>query len=501
MVLWCPDWPVIAAMDAEELPSHLPVAVITAGEVFACSAAARSEGVRRGMRKRDAVARCPELLLIDHQPDLDAQAFESVLSTVEQFSPGVELIRPGVCALRVPSRYYGGEPEAAALLAQTLVEAGIWDVRVGIADDLFTAEQAARLAQVQDHQVIAPGGSAAFLAQLPIAVLADDHLVGLLLRMGINTLGDFVRLPARDVMTRFGAAGARAHRLAAGLARRRISGRSIPADRNRQVDFTPGLETVEPIAFSSRRTAEQFVTDLSGHGQVCTAIRIEVDTENGWHHGRRWAHPRWFGAGDIIDRLRWQLQADSPPDPVCSVRLVPDEVESVGTQSDGLWGSAPEEKVQRGIARVQGMIGFERVQTAQVHGGREPADRQLLTPWGEQPTGIRPTGLPWPGSLPPPAPTRIFVRPVDAHVLDQEGQPVRLTERGGISADPSRFRPTKEYGFRSVQAWVGPWPIDERWWEDPDIGLRARFQLVAPDGSAWLLVVGAKGWLTEARYD
>lgn len=501
MAVWFPDWPVIAALEAENLPAHLPVAVIAKGEVFACSVAARTEGVRRGMRKRDASACCPELVVIDHNPDLDARAFESVLTTVEEFSPGVEAIRPGLCALTVPSRYYGGEREAAALLAEKLVSAGVWDPRIGIADDLFTAEQAARAAAVQDHVVVEPGSGTAFLAGLPIGVLADDELVGLLLRMGITTLGDFARLPAKDVLTRFGLSGANAHRLACGRSARKASGRIVPPEREQQVDFAPGLETIEPIAFSSRQTADRFVAGLARHGLVCTAIRIEISTESGWTRARRWAHPRWFDSTDIIDRLRWQLQADPPPDPVNSVRMVPAEIESIGDQGDGLWGSAPDEKIQRGIARVQGMIGFDGVVTARLQGGREPADRQLQTPWGEQPTSLRPTGLPWPGSLPPPAPTRVFSQPLPAVVLDADGQPIKITDRGAITGEPASFRPSKDCRFAPVEAWVGPWPIDERWWEDPGSQLRARFQIVAPDGSAWLLVVSGSDWFTEARYD
>lgn len=235
MAVWCPDWPVIAAMEAELLPPHTAVAVIAKGAVLACSTAARADGVRRGMRKRDATARCPGLVLIDHNPELDARSFESVLAAIEEFSPGVEVIRPGLCALTVPSRYYGGEPAAAALLAEKLVSAGIWDVRIGIADELFTAEQAARQAPVQDHLRIDPGASATYLAGLPITVLSDDDLVGLLLRLGIRTLGDFVRLPARDVLTRFGTSGARAQRLAGARSARKISGRQIPPDREQQV--------------------------------------------------------------------------------------------------------------------------------------------------------------------------------------------------------------------------------------------------------------------------
>jgi protein ImuB len=501
MAIWCPDWPVVAAIQAENLPGHLPVAVVDKGAVLACSPAARSEGVRRGVRKRDASARCPQLLIVDHQPELDAQAFEHVLGAVEDITPGVEPIRPGLCALNVPSRYYGGESEAAAVMAEKLVAAGVWNVRIGIADDLFSAEQAARLAPVQDHYVVAPGGSAAFLAGLPIDVLADDRLVGLLRQLGITTLGGFARLPARDVWTRFGTTGAWAHRLARGQHGRGAVGRIPPPELDQHIDFDPGLETVEPIAFSSRATAQRFVAELYGHGQVCTAITIGVGTESGWRHDRRWKHPRWFDAGDIVDRLRWQLQSDPPPDLVAQVLLIPDTTESVADQDDGLWGSAPDERVQSGIARVQSMIGYDQVQTARLQGGREPADRQQLTPWGEQPAGCRDPGLPWPGRLPPPAPSRIFAEPLSAAVAGQDGQPVRITDRGVITAEPASFRPADTRRWLPIEAWIGPWPTDERWWEDPDAQLRARFQIVAPDGSAWLLAVSGEQWWIEARYD
>lgn len=88
LVVWCPDWPVVAAMNEENLPSHLPVAVLDKGEIFACSPTARLDGVRRGMRRRDAASRCPELLLIDRNADRDVRAFDAVLSAIEEVSPG-----------------------------------------------------------------------------------------------------------------------------------------------------------------------------------------------------------------------------------------------------------------------------------------------------------------------------------------------------------------------------------------------------------------------------
>ena len=150
LVIWCPDWPVVAAAAEQGVTAIGPVVVVEHGEVFACSAAARVEGVRRGMRRRDAASRCPELAVLDRHPESETRTFEVVLSALEEIVAGVTPLRPGLCALSVPSRFYGGEAEVAAVVAEHLVGVGIWDCRIGIADGLFAAEQAARQAAPQD---------------------------------------------------------------------------------------------------------------------------------------------------------------------------------------------------------------------------------------------------------------------------------------------------------------------------------------------------------------
>ena len=52
-----------------------------------------------------------------------------------------------------------------------------------------------------------------------------------------------------------------------------------------------------------------------------------------------------------------------------------------------------------------------------------------------------------------------------------------------------------------VDAWAGPWPIDELWWDPQAARQVARFQVVAVDGSAWLLLVEDGRWWVEARYE
>ena len=514
MVVWCPDWPVMGPQ--EGLPAGTAVAVFDHGVVLACNPSARADGVRRGMRRRDAQSRCPHLVVADHRPEADARTFEDVLVAIEGLSPGVAPLRPGLCALRVPGRkFYGGEAEAAAVIAERLVDLGVWDVRLGVADGLFAADRAARRALAQDVLIVPPGEAAAFLADLPIEALEAPDLVSLLRRMGLTTLGAFARLSPADVHTRFGSHGALLHRYARGLDPHPISRRTVPPELTAVLALEPPLDNAESVAFSLRTTAERFVADLAAHGLVCTTVRIEVDSvphcanqasqrevPPGVLAGTRsWVHPRWFGATDLIDRVRWQLSA-GVTGAVDAVRLIPDVVEPLSDHADSLFGGTPSDRVVRGIARVQGMVGHEGVLAVGVQGGRGPADRTLASPWGEQPGAVRPADRPWPGRIPAPAPATVFTRPSEAMVVGAEGQPVMVTGRGAVSCPPERFRSSSNAPWQRVASWAGPWPIEELWWDDAMAARRiARFQVVGVDGSAWLMVIENGRWFTEAKYD
>jgi len=527
LVAWCPDWPVVAALLDQGLAgegsggARLPAAVFHANTVVACTEAARAFGVRRGMRRRDAQGRCPELVVHQASPDRDARAFEPVLAAIEEQHPGVAPLRPGLAALRAPGRFHGGEAAGAALLAERLVELGVWDCRFGVADEVYTAEQAARRADRQDCVVVGAGESAAFLRELPVRVLADlpegDAAVSLLARLGLHTLGDLAGLSAVDVRDRFGPQVAWVHRLAGGAGAQAIDGRAgllaprtPPPDLARHVDFEPPLDSSEAVAFSVRQTADRFVAGLARQGLVCTEVLIEVRCEGGPADAepasaRVWLHPRWFSAADLVDRVHWQLGgADGIRAPIDRVALTPLTVVPDAVHADALWGGT-DERVERGVARVQGMLGHEAVARPVLQGGRGPADRQALVPWGERPTGLRDRGLPWPGSIPPPAPARVFPEPRPAGMLAAGGRPVAVDPRGAVVGEPARFRPDPALDWQPVAAWAGPWPVEELWWE-PGARRLARFQVVGADGRAWLLSWSEDGaatgqWWTEAAYD
>ncbi|MEV4557633.1 DNA polymerase Y family protein [Kitasatospora sp. NPDC049285] len=130
LVVWCPDWPLVATAPAGG--DVTAVAVVADGRVLASSDAARAAGVRRGMPLRLAQRYCPELRLRDRDEEAEARRFEPVVAAVEAFTPRVEVLRPGLCAIPVkgPARYFGGEESLAGQIqdAVAAVLALTWPV-------------------------------------------------------------------------------------------------------------------------------------------------------------------------------------------------------------------------------------------------------------------------------------------------------------------------------------------------------------------------------------
>ncbi|MET0297922.1 MAG: DNA polymerase Y family protein, partial [Microbacterium sp.] len=321
LMLWFPDWPVTALTRAGEsstdaaqpLDPALPIAVVEANLVVSCSAAARAEGVRRGQRRRDAQSRCPGLTIVPADVARDHRAFAPIVAQIEERAPGVQLVRPGLCALRArgPARYYGGEHEAARMLITVLREHGLHDVRAGVADGPFTAEQAAMAGSTRGEPVfiVPSGGAAGFLAPLSIAVLdasamsaaatrgrtsARDDLTGLLARLGVQTLGDFAAMPDERVRERFGDRGIRLHDLAGGRDSQPVQPRTPPPELHREVAFEPPVEIADQVAFGMRVAADEFIAGLGAIDLVCTELRVELVGDRGERSERVWLHPASF---------------------------------------------------------------------------------------------------------------------------------------------------------------------------------------------------------------
>jgi len=450
-----------------------------------------------------------------------AQLFDQVLTAMTAFCPGVEAVEPGVCAFgaRGPARYFGGEAALAGRITAAVADLGL-ESRVGVADGLFAARLAARAARADTDRpvlVIPPGRTAEFLAQQPVSVLAGQDsvgqgsvgqdragqdLAGLLTRLGLRTLGDLAALPARDVASRFGAAGETAHRLAQGLGSRPLAVRPPAEDLSVTQEFDPPEPLAEPVVFAAKALAERMHEGLAARGLACVRVQVRAISVDGRESRRLWRHDGLLSAAALADRVRWQLDGWRVPTDggIAVLRLVPDQVVRATGHQLALWGeTVVSDRVARAAMRVQAMLGHEAVLRPALGGGRDVSEQVSHVPFGEKREPRLAAGPPWPGRIMGAAPGVVYPFAREADVTDEAGDTVTVTGRCALSAAPAWLAADGEPPL-PVTGWAGPWPLSERWWDPAAARRRARFQLLTGDGRAWLAAVQDGRWLIEAGY-
>ncbi|MFE0025355.1 DNA polymerase Y family protein [Amycolatopsis sp. NPDC059021] len=519
LVLWCPDWPAVAAAATAGIPVARPVAVFSANRVVACSAVARTRGVRRGMRRREAQSRCPDLAVFGVDDGRDARLFEAVARAVEELVVGVEVVRPGVVAVPVSGAagYFGGEHRLVeTLVDKVAADAGV-ECQVGVSEGLFAATLAAR-----HGELVEAGRGAEFLAPLPIRELDQPdtdraELVDLLGRLGLRTLGAFAGLAERDVASRFGLAGVLAHRLARGLSERPPLRRTPSPELALPETFDPPLDRIDVAAFRAKGLGEKFHARLADRGLACTRLGIYATTEEGEQLGRVWRCAEPLTPHGVADRVRWQFESwlraapgERPTAGVERLLLEPEELVEGRSLQLGLWrgkaagftgleedDAVATERAGRAFARVQSLLGPEGVFTAVLDGGFGPAERVRKVPWGDRHEPSPAAEARWRGRLPAPSPATVLERPLPAQVFDAEGRPVGITARRRITAPPRRISLGGE--VRDILGWTA-WYSGDR---------RARVPLLLAGGrgeseeAVLALCAGTENpvWTVEGMYD
>jgi protein ImuB len=519
LTLRCADWPVVAAVRCGALAPGAPAFVLDGERVVAADALARAAGVRVGQRRRAARRAAPDATVVVRDHLAEARAFEPVVQAVGDLCPRLEVIDAGWLALdiRGPARHFGGEQAFVAHLAGVvahLVEGA--RSGIGLADGRAASAIASLMAARDAAPVIvAAGGSTTFLGPLDLAWFravgeVDAETVDLLHRLGIRTAGDLAALDHADVLTRFGAAGARLHAVVSGDDRRRLH--TVDPARLPEVThpFDEPVATVTPVVFAARRLAADLVGALAASGTVCTRVTVIAETEHSERSERHWYRAEGLSVAAIVERVRWQLDAwigtvGAVTAGITLITLIASEARPDEGAQAGLWGgrTAADETAARAVTRLVAMCGEEAVRVPVWVGGRLPAQRYGWLPAADVDLGDGGSrtvadGAPWPGSLTRPAPATLPVEPEVAEVLDADGVPVLVSGRGEVTADPALVvaggRPA------GVVAWAGPWPIVERWWEQRRRRL-AHLQVVLDDGRALLLAVERRRWTVVARHD
>src|SRR4051794_41868280 len=181
------------------------------------TAQAERLGVRPGMRLGEALATCPELVLVEEDPAAAEQAWEDILRALEDSGFSVEPAAVGSVYFetRGVERLYGGLEPA---LKRALAAVGTtWDPRAGAAERRFAALAAANVARPGQALIVSDDRARSFLAPLPLTLLPlERSRYEQLEELGVRTIGQLAGLPGSAVAERLGPDGRRAWSLARG---------------------------------------------------------------------------------------------------------------------------------------------------------------------------------------------------------------------------------------------------------------------------------------------
>jgi len=206
------------------------------------TAAAEAAGVRPGMRLGEALATCPQLVLVERDPAGVELEWEGIVRRLEDDGFAVEPVEPGCLYFetRGVERLYGG---VAPALKRALRAVGAsWDAAAGAADRRFAALAAAAIARPGQALVVSDERTKDFLAPLPLSLLPlEQGRREELEHMGVKKIGQLAGLPGAAVAERLGPDGRRAWSLARGGERGRVRARRPPAEIAERLEFPEAL--------------------------------------------------------------------------------------------------------------------------------------------------------------------------------------------------------------------------------------------------------------------
>jgi nucleotidyltransferase/DNA polymerase involved in DNA repair len=281
-------------------------------------------GIRPGQGLREAIALCPQALVLSPHPIREHAIAEQILAGLERFSPAVEAdsTHPGCYAIDLAGmeRLLGPPRQATEQLLATVPP--MLRPRAGVATSKFTAWVAAHQARPGTVRVVAPDATQAFLAPAPVTLLPLDlATLRSLERLKIRTLGDLATLPPAAVAARFGPAGRLAWELAQGNDREPVRPRLLPEIVSESLTLASPATSRETLLLAITRLALRAFGRATLRNHHVRQARLQVSIEGGqsWELNATLREPG--GHQRVIDALGYRLQDVGMPGPIEAVTV------------------------------------------------------------------------------------------------------------------------------------------------------------------------------------
>ncbi len=485
-----------ACLDLPELPLQLllrrhpeqrsaPAVVVDVdspqGVVEWANEAARQSRILPGMRYAAALSLDANLFAGAVSESEVRVAVADLVPALRRFTPFIEPSEdePGVFWLEAS----GLEPLHTSLHAwgravgAWLHEAG-WRVSMTVGFDRFASYAVARSLPGQLRIFGHPREEAAFcrsvrLDRLGIAPALRDELA----RLDVHTVGDFLRLPAKGLLRRFGEQAERLRKMASGEAFAPLKPCPPEPDRADTLELEWAESRLHPLLFQIKRLLDTLLDRLAARRAAVAAFRLDFELDLAGKvvsHDLRPATPT-LDAALLLDLVRLRLEAAPPLEAgVVEMRASVEEVPAREEQLR-LFAALVKRDLAKGaqaLARVRAELGERAVGRFVLREGHLPEARIAFEP------GV---------DIDPPAPSTDVPRSL---VRRLHARPLRLPSPGGAFFDK---RVNREDGWQPrlpeqgpIVALVGPHVVSGGWWQKRE--LRRDYYFARTRRGDWLWV-------------
>ncbi|MDQ6633124.1 MAG: DNA polymerase Y family protein [Verrucomicrobiota bacterium] len=487
-VIYIPNFSLQAVLRNEMELFSRPVALIDERErqatVFQMTQTARDAGICEGLTSTQALARCKNVLIKSRSPSQEKIATEIFLQTAYNFSPRIEVTADGVCTLDLQGIKISFDDISATLWSEKVLAALAkvnLRARIGGAQTPHLAWYAARCAS----PFLLVENAIDFISALPIESLEPaPHILNILQRWGIHTVGAFIILGRDKIAERLGPDGLELFERASVEQIRPLNLMTPSENFFETMEFENEIETLQPLLFVLRRFVEQLCHRLSLRYFSISDLELRLNLSSGEKEDSLFKIPSPTANVEILFRmLHTHLETVRTDSPIVALQLSAKPCRGENHQF-GLFEAALRDPNQfsETLARLSALCGAKNIGAPVLENSFRPDAFQMRRPCFEtlstqnskfqtQNVGLN---------------LRRFRPPFHADVETKNKKPAFLSSLKLNSA---------------IEKTSGPWRASGDWWEQEKLWNRDEWDVQMRNGSLYRIYREDKNWFLEGVYD
>ncbi|MGI8964825.1 MAG: hypothetical protein ACR2H1_01920, partial [Limisphaerales bacterium] len=411
-------------------------------------------------------------------------AAEIFLQTAYNFSPRIEATADGVCTMDLEGIKISFDGISAALWAEKILAALAkvnLRARLGVAQTPQLAWYAAHCAS----PFLLVENAIDFIFALPIESLEPTpHVLNILRRWGIHTVGSFTILGRDKIAERLGPDGLELFERASPEEIRPLNLMTPSENFSETMEFENEIESLQPLLFVLRRFVEQLCHRISLRHFSISDLELRLNLSSGEKQETLFTVPSPTANVETLFRmLQTHLETVRTDSPIVALQLSAKPCRGQNYQF-GLFEAALRDPNQfsETLARLSALCGAKNIGAPVLENSFRPDAFQMRPPNFEN----VPTQKPKPKIQNVGLNLRRFRPPFHADVETKNKKPAFLSSLKLNSA---------------IEKSSGPWRASGEWWEQEKLWNRDEWDVQMRDGSLYRIYCEHKNWFLEGVYD